>query len=292
MHLLQWLSKRDRDLAALRRAGRAAIVMPAMFAIGDKLIANPVIATFAAFGSFAMLLLVDFGGPLRERLQAQATLAVAGAALVCLGTLVCRDVWLSAVTMALVAFVVIFIGVVSSVLASASTSLLLAFILPVTLAGPNSSIPDRLAGWGMAAGAALIAVGLLWPTPARGPLRGAAIAACQALAERLRADVAFMRNSHDEALARRSRSRRRASRSGRRGAAPRVPRDALPAGDAEHVRSRDDTSRQRARLAGGDRRAGRTASHRRDGGAGGRQRQARRRDGARSGHRAAAERRR
>src|SRR6202042_3256369 len=201
VNLLQWLRKRDRDLAALRRAGRAAIVMPAMFAIGDKVIANPVVATFAAFGSFAMLLLVDFGGPLRERLQAQATLAVAGAALVCLGTLVCRNVWLSAVAMALVAFVVIFIGVVSSVLASASTSLLLAFILPVTLAGSNSSIPDRLAGWGRAAGAALIAVGLLWPAPARGPLRGAAIAACRALAERLRADVAFMRSSDDEALA-------------------------------------------------------------------------------------------
>ena len=31
-HPLQWLRQRDRDLAALRRAGRAAIVMPAMFA--------------------------------------------------------------------------------------------------------------------------------------------------------------------------------------------------------------------------------------------------------------------
>ena len=36
--------------------------MPAMFALGDKVIGNPIIATFAAFGSFAMLLLVDFGG--------------------------------------------------------------------------------------------------------------------------------------------------------------------------------------------------------------------------------------
>ena len=34
--------------------------MPSMFAIGDAVIANPIIATFAAFGSFAMLLLVDF----------------------------------------------------------------------------------------------------------------------------------------------------------------------------------------------------------------------------------------
>ena len=150
MHPLQWLGKRDRDFAALRRAGRAAIVMPALFAIGDKVIGNPALATFAAFGSFAMLLLVDFGGPLRERLLAQSALALVGAVFVTLGTLVSQSVWLSAVTMGLVGFAVMFAGVVSSVLAGATTSLLLAFILPVTLAGPASSIPDRLAGWAMA----------------------------------------------------------------------------------------------------------------------------------------------
>ena len=78
---LEWLRARDRDLAALRRAGRAAIVMPAMFALGDKVIGNPALATFAAFGSFAMLLLVDFGGPIRDRLQAQAALAIVGGVL-------------------------------------------------------------------------------------------------------------------------------------------------------------------------------------------------------------------
>jgi uncharacterized membrane protein YccC len=201
VHPLQWLSRRDRDLAALRRAGRAAIVMPAMFALGDKVIANPVLATFAAFGSFAMLLLVDFGGPLRERLQAQAALALAGLVLVSLGTLASRSVWLSVLAMALVGFVVIFIGVISSVLASATTSLLLAFILPVTLPGPISSLPDRLAGWGMASGAALIAVGALWPTPRRGALRAAATSACRALGERLRADLVYALSGGDETFA-------------------------------------------------------------------------------------------
>jgi hypothetical protein len=52
--------------------------MPAMFALGDKVIGNPQLASFAAFGSFAMLLLVDFGGPMAERLQAEAALAVTG----------------------------------------------------------------------------------------------------------------------------------------------------------------------------------------------------------------------
>ena len=183
-----WLREHDPGFMALRRAGRAAVVMPAMFALGDQVIGNPMLATFSAFGSFALMVLVDFAGPIRDRLQALAALALAGAALVCLGTLTSRSTALAAVTMALVGFGVLFAGVVSSVLAGASTSLLLAFILPVSLPGPLSSIPDRLAGWGLAAGAALIATALLWPAPARNPLRDAVIAALRALAARLRAE--------------------------------------------------------------------------------------------------------
>ena len=201
VHPLRWLGQRDRGLAALRRATRAAIIMPAMFALGDKVIGNPQLATFAAFGSFAMLLLVDFGGPMTERLQAQAALAVTGGVFVCLATLASRTAWLAAVAMAVAGFGVIFAGVVSSVLAGATTALLLAFILPVSLAAPASAVPDRLAGWGMAAGAALVATALLWPAPARDRLRGAAAAACLALAARLRAEVAYLLSGMDEQFA-------------------------------------------------------------------------------------------
>src|SRR5580704_8326702 len=191
LYPLRWLGQRDRGFAALRRAARAAIIMPAMFAVGDKVIGNPQVATFAAFGSFAMLLLADFGGPMTERLQAQAALAVTGGVFVCLATLASQTAWLAAVAMTVAGFVVIFAGVVSSVLAGATTALLLAFILPVSLAAPASAVPGRLVGWGMAAGAALVAVALLWPVPARDRLRGAAAAACRALAARLEAGVAY-----------------------------------------------------------------------------------------------------
>ena len=201
VHPLRWLGQRDRGFAALRRATRAAIIMPAMFALGDKVIGNPQVATFAAFGSFAMLLLVDFGGPMAERLQAEAALAVTGGVFVCLATLASRTAWLAAVAMAVVGFGVIFAGVVSSVLAGATTALLLAFILPVSLAAPASAVPDRLAGWGMAAGVALVATALLWPAPARDRLRGAASAACRALAARLRAGVAYLLSGMDEQFA-------------------------------------------------------------------------------------------
>jgi len=195
---LRWLGQRDRGFAALRRATRTAIIMPAMFALGDKVIGNPQLATFAAFGSFAMLLLVDFGGPMAERLQAQAALVVTGGVFVCLATLASQTAWLAAVAMALVGFGVIFAGVVSSVLAGATTALLLAFILPVSLAAPASAVPDRLAGWGMAGGVALVATALLWPAPAHDRLRGAAAVACRSLAARLHTGVAYLLTGMDE----------------------------------------------------------------------------------------------
>jgi hypothetical protein len=54
----------------------------------------------------------------------------------------------------------------------------------------------------MAAGAALVAIAVLWPAPARDRLRGAATAACRALAARLRAGVAYLLSGMDEQFAR------------------------------------------------------------------------------------------
>ncbi len=206
----EWLRQHDPGFSALRRATRAALIMPAAFAFASQVIKNPAVATFAAFGSFAMLLLVDFRGSIRDRLQSQAALALGCGVLICLGTLVSTTTWLAAAVTTVVAFGVLFAGVISSVLAGATTSLLLSLVLPVSLPGPVSSIPDRLAGWGLASGASLLAISLLWPAPAHDPLRGAAIEACRAVAARLRADVEYIlggrlpsvKPAHDAAIAR------------------------------------------------------------------------------------------
>jgi uncharacterized membrane protein YccC len=186
-----WVRAHDPGLGALRRAARGAIVMPALFALGDKVIGNPAIATFAAFGSFALLLLVDFSGSISERLRSQAALVLAGAALVTVGTLASRSTWLATTVTALVAFGVLFAGVVSSVLAAATVSMLLAFVLSVSIATPSSQLPDRLAGWGLAGAASLVAIAMLWPAPAADRLRTAATGAARSLARRLHAEVDF-----------------------------------------------------------------------------------------------------
>lgn len=166
--------------------------MPSLFALGDKVIANPSMAYFLAFGSFAMLLMVDFAGTLLDRVRAQTLLGLSCAVLICLGTLVSRSTVLSVLGMFVVGFAVLFSGVVSSVIASASIPLLLSFILPVTVPGPVSQIPDRVAGWGLAAAVSLVAITVLWPAAVAYPVEGRGIDACRALAARIRAEILWI----------------------------------------------------------------------------------------------------
>jgi uncharacterized membrane protein YccC len=87
--------------------------------------------------------------------------------------------------MGLVAFAITLVSVVSSVIAGVVPALLLSFILPVSLAGPPSQIPSRLAGWLLAGAAALLASVLLWPAPRVEPLRDRAARACRELSAAL-----------------------------------------------------------------------------------------------------------
>jgi uncharacterized membrane protein YccC len=171
------------DLAALKSAARAAIVIPAVFALADKVIKQPQTSILAAFGSFAMLVLVEFAGPPRKRLAAYVGLGCVGAALITLGTLCSRNPWLAAGAMAAVGFVVLFSGVISGYFAAAATGAILTFVLPVTIPAPDAAIPDRLEGWGLATGAGICAVMLLWPPRRRADLEREAARTLHAVAD-------------------------------------------------------------------------------------------------------------
>jgi uncharacterized membrane protein YccC len=151
------------DRTALRRAARAAVVLTAMFAVGDKAIGNPTTALFAAFGSFALLVLAQFAGPWRTRVVAYLALACTGAVFITLGTLCSRSPWLAAGAMAIVGFGVLFSGVFSGYISAGAPAAILLFVLPATVRAADSAIPARLAGLGLASGAAIFAVMLLWP---------------------------------------------------------------------------------------------------------------------------------
>jgi hypothetical protein len=185
----------DPGLASLRSAVRAAVVMPAVFAFADKVIGNPQTAIFAAFGSFAMLVLVDFTGPMRSRFVAYLALACVGAGNVVLGTFCSRNAWLAAGAMAVVGFAILFSGVINGYFAAAGTSALLTFILPVTIPASFSEVPARLEGWGLAAAAAICAQMLLWPSRPRTTLQANAARACTALAALAETELADDRSA-------------------------------------------------------------------------------------------------
>jgi hypothetical protein len=176
------------DVAAVKSAARAAIVMPAVFAFADKVIGKPQTSLFAAFGSFGLLVLVEFTGPPRTRLLAYLGLASVGAAFITLGTLCSRNAWLAAGAMAVVGFTTLFAGVLSGYFAAGATGAILTFVLPVTLPAPISAIPDRLEGWGLAAAAAISVLMLLWPPRQRADLQREAAGALCAVADLLDAN--------------------------------------------------------------------------------------------------------
>ena len=176
------------DIAALKSAARAAIVMPSVFAVADQVIGNPQTSIFAAFGSFALLVLAEFSGSVRTRFLGYLGLGCAGAAFITLGTLCSGSPLLAAAAMAVVGFGTLFSGAFSGYFSAGATGAILTFVLPVTFPAPNSAIPDRLAGWGLALGAAICAVMLLWPTQRRVGLEREAARAIRAVAKFLEAE--------------------------------------------------------------------------------------------------------
>jgi uncharacterized membrane protein YccC len=169
------------------RAVRATIVVPGMFAFTDQVIGNLQMATFAAFGGFATLVLSSFSGTRLEKLRAHLALALAGSVLLTIGTAVNSSTLLAALVTVPVAFAVFFAGVAGPNAASGGTGALLAYVLPAASPGTISMVPDRLAGWWLASAAGTAAVLALSPPPGDDRLRAAASRLAAALGDELAA---------------------------------------------------------------------------------------------------------
>jgi uncharacterized membrane protein YccC len=157
--------------------------VPAAFAIGSQVISDAQVATFAAFGAFAMLLFVGFSGDLAGRAGGYLGLLIVGAAVITLGTELATPDWLAVVAMAAGAFMLLFAGVVSSVISGGTQAVLLAFILAMMLPGTRSDLPNRLAGWGIAAALAVPVALFVWPPRDQDRLRLRTAALCRALGD-------------------------------------------------------------------------------------------------------------
>jgi uncharacterized membrane protein YccC len=180
------------------RAVRATIVVSGLFAFTDRVLGNLQMATFAAFGGFATLVLSSFAGTRRDKLVAHAALAVAGSVLLTIGTAVNSSTLLASIVTLPVTFAVFFAGVAGPNAASAATGALLAYVLPAASPGTISMIPDRLAGWWLASVAGTAAVMALSPRTSGDRLRTATSKLAATTAEEI--DAALRGGASEEQL--------------------------------------------------------------------------------------------
>jgi uncharacterized membrane protein YccC len=178
----------DPRVAALHRAVRAAIVVPAVFAFSLLVIRDLQVATFAVFGSVALLVMADFGGRRRPRALAYLAATLAGAALVALGTAVSPNAVVAAAVMLVVGFTLSFAGVFGGYIPAAQTALLLSFVLAASIPATVSAIPTRVAGWVLAGVIATNAGVFLWPLFEHVALRKSAAEACIPVADLVAAE--------------------------------------------------------------------------------------------------------
>jgi len=153
----------DPGYSALRRAARAAIVIPLAFAFATFLLGEPQSLIFVIFGCFALLVMSDFGGVRRPRAMAYLAATIVGALLVALGTLVSSSTLLAVGVMGIIGFAVSFSRVFGGYVAAANTGMLLAFVIAVTIPAPLDAIPARVGGWAIAGLVSTVAAVALWP---------------------------------------------------------------------------------------------------------------------------------
>ena len=200
-HPVAFLRAHDPGLVILKRAVSAAVVVPAIFAIARAITSNAQVPLFASFGAFALMLFVNIPGTRQDKLRHYLALIVAGALLIVAGSLCSTQDVLAVCGMAVAAFVVLFAGVLSPTAALGSTYLLLAFVLAVSVRVPPGQILPRLAGWGLAAAAAVPVILLVWSRPWHDTRRAALARALQRLADLVQAHAEGHRDppAHDAA---------------------------------------------------------------------------------------------
>src|SRR6202011_5080132 len=214
----------DPGFAALRRAARAAIVIPPVLAFNTLVLHGGQNVIFAVFGCFALLVMSDFGGQRPARALAYLTATLVGAGLVALGTLASVSAGVAAAAMFVVGFAIAFSRVFGGYVAAAQTGMLLSFVIAVSIPAPASAIPARVGGWVMAGLISTLAGVFLWPRFERVTLRKQAAKACLAIA----ALVEALR-VNDRDLPQRVEAARQAERAARQAYAATAKRPAGPA---------------------------------------------------------------
>jgi len=137
---------------------------------------------FATLGAIGLLVLADFGGPLRRQARAYVIATAFAAVLVALGTAVSEHTFAAAALLFVVALCVSLSTVMGRNVATGGNGVLLFFLVACAVPAPISALDSRVLGVLLGGGLSLVAALTLWPQTPRDPLRAALADATEALA--------------------------------------------------------------------------------------------------------------
>src|SRR5246500_4301852 len=111
---LQQLRTEDPERDALKRAIRAAIMVPLTAGLAFALVGGRVTPLYALLGAFWLLVVTEFPGNRQQRAVAYLGLSANGFVLIAVGTLVARTAWLAVALMFFLAVAVTLAGMLSA----------------------------------------------------------------------------------------------------------------------------------------------------------------------------------
>ena len=164
-----WLRRKDKGFANVRRSARVTLVACFSFYLCHYGLHNPVMATYALFGTFALGALSQIpGNPVERALTLLAVLPV-GWLLIAIGTLLSVSNFTAAAGVFVLGFLVSYVGVGGPRLTGLAAGGQLLYILPCFPPYDPDSLPSRLLGLTLAT--VLLAAAELWLWPDAAPIR-------------------------------------------------------------------------------------------------------------------------
>ena len=182
------------DYVNLRKAGRAVIVCPLLVAFGLEVLDNSTIALYSFFASFVAIVFADYGGPPLRRAGAYCTALLGGLVAILLGAVLASSMIAAAIGVFVVMFLATFATAFGGYRALHVAPIALAYAISALEPLSDLGVADRVAGWTLGCGSALIAAIVMWPIDRRNGLQAAAATLAGDLA-------ASVRSLHDPEVA-------------------------------------------------------------------------------------------
>ncbi len=169
--LVRRLRSKDPDLINLRKAGRAVLLLPPIYAGLTWAFGDTTIGLFGFFAGFVFLVIADLGGPFMGRALACLALLVLGDLTIAIATLLTDSPIGGALGMFVLVFLASFARVYGGYAPAFLAPLALAYSLSVLDPLWSVDMFDRLLGWSLGSAIATIGALVLWPVSLRSQLR-------------------------------------------------------------------------------------------------------------------------